>query len=223
MAIDIVGVDTLDRILNASSGDEIIGALDLIGADINGDGADTGAEEDDIRQLMQAAASGNEWAVGAVLNRVKNRVRQKVRINAQQAPQGGFMPGLPANVRQVQLRQTPPTSQREYPLGIKSAAIIPAGTTADITGQPQVIFRAERLIVKSSIAASFDIIDVKVGKNSQFAAAGPVPADSFSPNAVGIRLKCDTATPGMNIVVTVENTGGADLFFRGAIIGTALE
>lgn len=116
-----------------------------------------------------------------------------------------------------------PTKAREYPLGFASAAAVAAGASARITTRPQVPFRIDRLVVPSDIAGLFTIDDVKVGKNSQFAAEGAVPARIFQENGVGVTLKGDTAQVSMDVTISVTNISGAAATFRAAIIGPAVE
>lgn len=121
------------------------------------------------------------------------------------------------------LSERAPTKSREYPLGFVSAAALAAGASARITTRPQVPFRLDRLVVPSDLAGLFTIDDVKVGKNSQFAAEGSVPARIFQENAVGVCLKGDTAQISMDVTIVVTNISGAAAFFRAAIIGPAVE
>lgn len=116
-----------------------------------------------------------------------------------------------------------PTKAREFPLGFESPAAVPAGGAATITSRPQIPFRGERLIVPSDIAGSFSILDLRVGKNSQFTSSGAVPARTFQENAVGIRLMLDTAQISQDVTLQVLNIGGAPQIFRAAIIGSAVE
>lgn len=121
------------------------------------------------------------------------------------------------------LKERQPTKAREYPLGFVSAAAVGAGLSARITTRPQVPFRIDRLVVPSDLAGLFTIDDVKVGKNSQFAAEGAVPARIFQENGVGVCLKGDTAQISMDVTLNVTNISGAAAFFRAAIIGPAVE
>lgn len=121
------------------------------------------------------------------------------------------------------LKERQPTRAREYPLGFVSNAAVAAGASTRITTRPQVPFRIDRLVVPSDLAGLFSIDDVKVGKNSQFAAEGAVPARVFQENAVGVCLKGDTAQISMDVTLSVTNISGAASFFRAAIIGPAVE
>ena len=123
----------------------------------------------------------------------------------------------------LMVTQQRPTKAREFPLGFESAAAIPDGSTATITSRPQIPFRGERLIVPSDIAGGFSILDLRVGKNSQFTSSGAVPARTFQENAVGIRLMLDTAQISQDVTLSVMNIGGAPQTFRAALIGSAVE
>src|SRR5438105_4054626 len=89
------------------------------------------------------------------------------------------------------LRDVNPTKAREYILGFDSTAV-PGSTSANITKRPQVIFRPERVIIPAAVGVDFQVVDIKVGKNSQFSASGEVPAVVFAETAFGVRLKMDT-------------------------------
>lgn len=121
------------------------------------------------------------------------------------------------------IRQSTPTKSREYVMGFDSVSTVAAAATANVTAQPQVVFRPERLVVSSAIASSFLINDFKVGKNSQLAASGAIPADAFTPNAFGVRLKCDTAQISNVITLNVSNISGGALRFTAALFGEAVE
>jgi hypothetical protein len=120
------------------------------------------------------------------------------------------------------LRTLPPRSSREFIIGLGNTAL-PALSSANISVQPQVIFRPERIVIPSNIAADFLITDVKVGKNSQLVSPGAIPAVVFVENAFGVRLKMDTAQIAQFITVSVTNQNGASRNFQGAIIGPAVE
>lgn len=120
------------------------------------------------------------------------------------------------------LAQRPITKAREYPLPFPTTTVN-AGTTTTIQTQPQVPFRGRRLVIPSDIAGIFLVNDLKVGKNSMFAASGPVPARLFSEVAVGVDLNLDTGQISQIISVNVTNTSGANANFNAAMIGTSVE
>jgi hypothetical protein len=120
-------------------------------------------------------------------------------------------------------RQTGPTKERQLTLGIDSGpTLIASGSQQDVVLAPQVIFRGERLIVPALIADFFTIDDIRIGKDSQFGAAGSVPAAVYANVTVGANLNLDMARVGMQIVIVVTNVGPDPQRFRAGLIGTAI-
>jgi hypothetical protein len=116
-----------------------------------------------------------------------------------------------------------PTDLREFPVGFISPAIA-TGQQESIEVKPQVLFRGERLAVANSIAPFFTINDIKVGKDSQLAASGNLPAEAFSNLSVGVRMELDTAEPGIVITLTVTNNDTVESHdFRAVLYGTVLD
>lgn len=167
-----------------------------VGDDIIGD--------DDLDALL-----GDDMEIGA--RRRRRQAPQRQQVMAMRRPTGTV------------LRQTAPTKSREYVIGFDTVTTVAAAGTQNVTAQPQVVFRPERLVVSGAIAASFLINDFKVGKNSQLAASGAVPADAFGPNAFGVRLKCDTAQISNTLTLNVTNISGGALRFTAALFGEAVE
>ena len=120
------------------------------------------------------------------------------------------------------VKDVSPTKAREYILGFDSTAV-PGSTSANITKRPQVIFRPERVVIPSAVGVDFQVVDIKVGKNSQFSASGEVPAVVFAETSFGVRLKMDTCQVSMDVTISVRNTNGAQRSFTAAIIGPAVE
>jgi len=112
--------------------------------------------------------------------------------------------------------------RRHFPIGFTQTAIA-SGAVAEIEVKPQVLFRGERLAVAPSNARSFNIVDIKVGKDSQLAATGEMPAEAFSALAVGVRMELDTAQPGIVIVLIVRNTDTSTQDFNAVLYGTVFE
>lgn len=121
------------------------------------------------------------------------------------------------------LKDTKPTHARRFPLGFVSNGTIDANDSATITSRPQVLFKGQRLVVPSDIAGDFTIDDVKVGKDSQFVAEGPIPARVLQEDAVDVAFELDTAQISQDISISVTNIGGAPRTFRAALIGKAAE
>src|SRR5579884_3565266 len=69
-----------------------------------------------------------------------------------------------------------PRHSRQFPIGFQMDNVAP-GDEEDIEVKPQVLFRGERLAIAQSIARYFDVLDIKVGKDSQLAATGPLTGE----------------------------------------------
>lgn len=112
---------------------------------------------------------------------------------------------------------------RSLVLPLSSNGTVAASATATITTRPQTLFRPERLVVQDS-SGNFTINDLKIGKNSQFVAAGSLPSAVFAANAFGVRLKMDTCQVAMDVAINVTNNdGGAAHSFTAALIGPSVE
>jgi hypothetical protein len=112
--------------------------------------------------------------------------------------------------------------RRHFPIGFTQAQIQP-GQVAEVEVKPQVLFRGERLAIAPSNARSFNIVDIKVGKDSQLAATGEMPAEAFSALAVGVRMELDTAQPGIVVVLIVRNIDTTPQDFNAVLYGTVFE
>jgi hypothetical protein len=115
-----------------------------------------------------------------------------------------------------------PQKSREFPLGFPETPVA-AGATENVTVQPQVPFRGERLVIPSDIAGLFMIDDIRVGKNSQLVSTGAIPARTFTEVGVGVGVHLDTAQVSQQITLRVRNISGQDATFRAALIGRAVE
>jgi hypothetical protein len=117
-----------------------------------------------------------------------------------------------------------PTHTREFPIGFTAANPIPANTTQQVEVKPQVLFRGERLAVPNSIVLNFQVADIKVGKDSQLASPGNMPAECFSNVSVGVRMQLDTAEPGITITLFMFNTDQNNAHpFSSVLYGTVIE
>jgi hypothetical protein len=219
---------------------EIIGALEVLageGYDVTGLVAeyDAGSSGDDVARLMAAAGYGFPEIVGALSRSPRGQQYGRPGLSRPWSPNqpGGRGVSAPGQLMQAaslaralggNIFQTRgPTRAREYPLGFVSNGTIAPAAQQQITNRPQVPFRVDRLVVPSDIAGSFTIDDLKVGKDSQFAASGSNPARVFAENAVGVSLKGDTAAISQDVVILATNIGGGALTFRASVIGPAVE
>jgi hypothetical protein len=149
-----------------------------------------------------------------------------------QGSPGGMRSRMSANPRAVALAraaggnvvtQREPTRSKEIPLGFDSVSTIAAAATSDVTSRPQVTFRPDRLVIPSTIAASFLVTDLKIGNKSQFASSTSLPAEVFTQGAFGVRLKMDTAQISQDVTLRVTNLSGGALRFFAALIGPSVE
>ena len=127
------------------------------------------------------------------------------------------------HTRRPRLRQpSGPLKVREFPVGFVQSGI-GAGQMAEIEVKPQVRFQGHRLAVAASQARYFTIVDIKVGKDSQLAATGEMPAEAFSSLAVGTQMELDCAPPGIVITLIVRNTDTAPQDFGAVLYGEVEE
>jgi hypothetical protein len=85
---------------------------------------------------------------------------------------------------------------------------IPPGGTFSMKSRPQVVFRPHRIVFLSDDCAPFSILDAQIGRNSQWAASGPVAAKMFSELAPGMSMIWDTAQISMDVSIRCQNVSG---------------
>lgn len=105
------------------------------------------------------------------------------------------------------------------------ATVINAGLQGSIQGQPQVLFRPERLLWPSDTAGVFQVDQILVGKDNQWAAGiGGVPARAFQEDCFQNEdLGLDTAQPNSLVIVLATNFGGANVTARVALRGQSIQ
>lgn len=107
------------------------------------------------------------------------------------------------------------------------AGNIPGLATAEFSTAAQEPFRGLRFVVPSYLASSFDVVDIKVGRNSQLAGStGGVPAAVFSETAYDTGVFWDLAEVGKKVNIQVRNKTPGMKFFSAALLGdvyTSLE
>lgn len=124
--------------------------------------------------------------------------------------------------RHMRVVKEDPKHQRQFPIGFQFDQVQP-GDEEDIEVKPQVLFRGERLAIAQSTARYFDVLDIKVGKDSQLAATGSLTGEAFETRAVGVRMELDTAAPGIVITLRVKNIDTAAHDFKAVLYGAVLE
>jgi hypothetical protein len=175
--------------------DELIGA---IGADV------LFGDDSDLLNSLAVSGDGTSEIVGARKAKASAMLKKIMMKNA-----GGVIKN------QLDKR-------RRYPLGFVPTDI-PAATSASIPSAPQNLYRAERLVIPSDIAFDLGVVDIKVGNQSQLAQSVEVPAAIFTEVAIDTDVTFDTAEIGNQVSVQARSkiaTGGADVEFSAALIGT---
>lgn len=191
---------------------------------------DIGYDEDDYLDEMlegEYLVEGDfPVEIGLPRSRLRKRRRANRRAGRRMARRGQTFNRAMA-ARQAMtgtvVRSEPPTQSRELVLGFDSgAAGVAALATANITANPQKVFRPERIAVNSAIAASFTLNILLIGTNNQLIGAGAVSCDTFSTLAVATRMKMDTAQINSTITMNVTNLTGGALRFLASLIGTTV-
>lgn len=120
-------------------------------------------------------------------------------------------------------------------LGIPTTMI----TGCEVRGvvvRSQVSFRPTYLVIPKVIAVDFEILDLKIGKNSQFVSGDPIHASVFSGEVVVLKdkvvnvvsdlplaMRMDVYRPELEIHLTVRNLNPCSRNFFGAIVGPSVE
>ena len=153
------------------------------------------------------------------LRRVRATTPQRLAASSPPAAAMQTVPAAGGGAHTLVERQ--PTRSNKLPLGINSNGAVAAGTTVQISVQPQVLFRPTRYFVSQVVGDKFRIDSITIGKDNQFATSGPLPASSFSdPN---LTFNFDTCQPGQSIVVSVTNITAADAIFMSSMWGDSVQ
>lgn len=110
-----------------------------------------------------------------------------------------------------ELVSLPPTNPAQLP------------TAADIVINPQVAFRARRIVVSPQVARLFTIENIKVGETSQL--LSEIPAEVFVPSSFGAEIMMDTASQSVPLCFRVRYVGDSKdgAKFLGAVFGQTLD
>jgi hypothetical protein len=138
---------------------------------------------------------------------------------------GGAHPAVQSAIRQKQIQNGAgvvphPISKSNKTYSPVTATVVGAGLSANISANPQQLFRPERFVIPASLAPSFTVQDIKVGNVSQFPNAGDIPGEVFAQNSFDDGVRFDTVNPAINLLVSTTNITGGSLTFRGAFKGT---
>jgi hypothetical protein len=122
------------------------------------------------------------------------------------------------------VRAQVPTKARRLVLPMESTGTVAAGAAATITARPQSIaFRPQRIVIPSTIAPNFIILDIKVGNKSQLVQNGALPGEAFLPTLFDGEMEMDTVQTSQDFVLQVQNVSGAPSQFRAAVYGRAAD
>ena len=110
--------------------------------------------------------------------------------------------------------------------------IIPGCDVCGLYVRSHVSFRPTYLVIPKLIAADFEILDLKIGKNSQLGSGDPIHASVFSGEVVVLKdkvvdvvsdlplaMQMDVYRPELVIHLTVRNLNPCMRNFFGAIAG----
>lgn len=198
-------------------GDLDISDLDISDLDVGDlDVGDDDIGDEEIGAIIRGAARRRRGLGGMSLGKLaKALATRTAQIVAKDPTHGGTMDFV----------KRPVTSekQRTYPIGFGPVTVA-AGASAVINVQPQVKFVPQRLIVPQSVAVNFSILDIKVGKDSMFAASGEVPAEAFVEFSFHSGFTFDMAKIAQNVTLFVRNIDTVNPHdFRALVMGFALD
>jgi hypothetical protein len=178
-------------------------AYDLLGSDILGDDDMLGADDDIL--------GADDDILGAARSSRRRGWRAQLRRGA---------PGAPA------------VSEMMMPLGLGGFTFTnTTPLTANLSTNPQLAFRPERLVLvvtrsSGATAIGVAVTDIKVGQRSQLVSPVDIPAEAFGPTAFGVRLALDPCTPGILVTVSLRVTAapgtGESVTVIGALIGRSV-
>jgi hypothetical protein len=175
----------------------------------------------------------DDQLLGAAVNARRGLMRRAQAVKARRASPFAS----PAARNLAAMRSTivpavpgvPPIGGREEPLGLGTFTFgnATAQTTA-LTGRPQKPFKGSRLVITivrtaGAAAIGVNVNSLFVGVNNMLVSSQAVPADMFSPLAVGVAMNIDPATPGIDVVLNLATTAtpgaGETITVTAAIIG----
>ena len=173
--------------------------------------------------------------LGAGLGYVLFLDQKRPRSTSRPIPQHVTTTGVPAPHAHVHPGSVMMTrvGPGEFPLGFVYESVPGKKRTAkgkqqrnivDVTARAQFVFRGERLVIPSSIAQQFDVVDIKVAGRTQLIGLDALPASTFVENsAVGMSLRMETARVAQDITLVVENLTPQARRFSASLIGTVID
>jgi len=102
----------------------------------------------------------------------------------------------------------------------ESGHIVPPGQSLRCVAQPQEEFKPLRLVVESECARHFDLVEIRIGNNSQFLSVAKIPCSLFTrENHIFGTLNIDMARIAQTIQITVTNKSTEPYPFEAALFG----
>lgn len=180
---------------------------DLLGdVDILGDDDDVGDEVDVLGALE---------ILGASRRGRRNRKRSKGRAAVARAV-------MARNATLV--RRANPSAVRNLTLGVDSGTTaVAAGASTTVTVNPVEPFRCTAFMVDPTIAPSFLITSILVGRKSQLVGTASISAATFSALNPLARVSWDTAQTSQPISIAITNNSGGALRFLATLFGDAVD
>lgn len=185
------------------------------------------------RRVMPGRAMANAFRVqpGVAMPGAAGLTEGRIRAIVHEEMLGN-LPTWFSNASQVPGAGAPVDGELMSPLGLEGSptdtltSVVP---TVRFIANPQRPFRGERLIISLARSAGATAIGVgidqfKIGENSQLVGDGLVPAESFAPDAFGVRLAMSAAEPGVLIALTLTAVvpAGESIVAQVAIVGRAV-
>ncbi len=102
-------------------------------------------------------------------------------------------------------------------------ASVTAGSQVRFVGKPQKLFAPDRLIIASSIAPFFDIVQLIIGNTPQSLSQGNVSAEMFSEVATYVMMTFDQAYPGIDVIIIAQNKSSVTQTFQAQLVGEAVQ
>jgi len=105
------------------------------------------------------------------------------------------------------------------PLTFSHPPIGPAFGAIDVMVKVPIGFVGRSLALPLLVAESFGLIDVKVGRRSQLANSTSLPGEMFQVGEPLVEFALDSAVPGEEVTLVVENLRDEAIGFKGALLG----
>jgi hypothetical protein len=193
-----VGADIIGQMLIGMMGGDDDDEADALEAIVSGGDDDYMVGDDIIGALVKAAKKAKKPSLNAAAI-----VKQAKQAQLMQKARTALL-ARAINPNALEYKEQSYHRSGELWLPIPPT-IVAAGATATIPVAPQVPIQVLKVFVPSTTGVNFGLVDARVGKDSQFIAAGEVPCEIFSEVSVDSNVRWDTCAVGQSIILTVRN------------------